>query len=359
MREGALRSWEQYKLRRQIASLRSHNQNARLRKGLPYMRALLKRVVDLRGAEFDGICVGYADLRGVMFDECCLRGAWLKAANLENASLRGADLSSARNSGSGPAHLPHSSLRGADLTGANLSGVDLSFASLNDATLTGADLSGANLSHANLVRARVDGAIFRSAWIYGIAAWDLQGVPAVQQDLIITDQVTVDSLDFAQFMYLLLNNQKIRDVIDLVTAKTVLILGRFTPERKAILDAIREEVRKRGYLPVLFDFEEPANRDVTETVSTLAHMARFVIADITDARSIPQELMAIIPHLPSVPVQPLLLASQREYGMFRTFKKYPWVLEPFRYENQEHLLAALGDAVIGPAETKAKEQTGR
>jgi len=87
-------------------------------------------------------------------------------------------------------------------------------------------------------------------------------------------------------------------------------------------------------------------------------MAKFVIADITDANSIPQELMAIVPNLPSVPVQPLLLASQREYGMFEHFRRYPWVLEPFLYKDQDGLLAALTDKVIGPAEAKAKEESG-
>ena len=133
----------------------------------------------------------------------------------------------------------------------------------------------------------------------------------------------MDNLEVAQFIYLLLNNQKIRSVIDTITSKVVLILGRFTPERKVVLDAIRDELRKRDYLPVLFDFEKPASRTSPETVSTLAHMARFVIADITDAKSIPQELMAIVPNMPSVPVQPLLLASQQEYGMFEHFRQLP------------------------------------
>jgi hypothetical protein len=57
--------------------------------------------------------------------------------------------------------------------------------------------------------------------------------------------------------YLLLHNQKIRDVIDTITSKVVLILGRFTPERKEVLDASRDELRKRDYLPVLFDFDKP------------------------------------------------------------------------------------------------------
>jgi hypothetical protein len=105
--------------------------------------------------------------------------------------------------------------------------------------------------------------------------------------------------------------------------------------------------------------KKPSSRDLTETVSTLAHMARFVIADITDAKSIPQELMRIVPALPSVPVQPLLLASQREYGMFEHFKRFPWVLPAHVYEDQDSLLAALESCVIGPAEAKAKEQTGR
>jgi hypothetical protein len=133
----------------------------------------------------------------------------------------------------------------------------------------------------------------------------------------------------------------------------VLILGRFTDERKAILDALREELREHDYLPILFDFDVPATRDITETVSLLARMARFIIADLTDPSSIPKELEAIVPGL-AVPVQPLLEGSSRPYAMFKDYWKYEWVLPVYRYDGLEPLLATLAEKVIAPAEAKAK-----
>jgi hypothetical protein len=51
-------------------------------------------------------------------------------------------------------------------------------------------------------------------------------------------EITVDNIEIAQFIYLMLNNQKVRDVIDTITSKVVLI-RRFTADRKAVLDALR------------------------------------------------------------------------------------------------------------------------
>ena len=101
------------------------------------------------------------------------------------------------------------------------------------------------------------------------AAWDLIGTPKSSNDLVISPRarVTVADLRVAQFIYLMLENQHIRDTVDALTSKVVLILGRFTPKRKTILDALRDELRKRDLVPVVFDFEQPADRDITETVT--------------------------------------------------------------------------------------------
>src|SRR5690606_22198372 len=112
---------------------------------------------------------------------------------------------------------------------------------------------------------------------------------------------------------------------------------------------------KRDYIPILFDFDKPDSRDLTETVSTLAHMSRFIIADITDAKSIAQELQAIVPNLPSVAVQPIIHIAGMEYAMFEHFKRYPWVLPMHVYNNQAEVIALISEKIIEPAEAKALE----
>lgn len=87
----------------------------------------------------------------------------------------------------------------------------------------------------------------------------------------------------------------------------------------------------------------------------LAHMARFVVADLTDPRSIPQELQKIVPQLPSLPVQPIVHAHQEPWGMFPHFMRYPWVLSPYRYESVEQLCGDLDEHVVAPALRKAEE----
>jgi hypothetical protein len=118
--------------------------------------------------------------------------------------------------------------------------------------------------HTRLVETNLEGANLAACSVYGISAWNVRLEGAIQSNLVITPKdesaIQVDNLEVAQFIYLLLNNERIRHVIDTITSKVVLILGRFTSERKVVLDAIREELRKRDYLPILFDFEKPASK---------------------------------------------------------------------------------------------------
>ena len=345
------------------------------------------RGVDLREANLSGahlikahLCG--ADLRGAHLRRTDLFGADLSGADLRGANLRGANLSEAdlRRTNLRTAILEIDTqiddkwrlvwelvnkraegrdLRGMDLREADLRGVNLSQANLSQANLDGADLQRTLLIETNFAEANL-----ANCRIYGISAWDLRLEGATQTSLVITPDsqstITVDNLEVAQFIYLLLNNEKIRDVIDTITSKVVLILGRFTPERKAILDALRDTLRERNYLPVVFDFDKPANRDLTETVRTLAHLARFIIADITDPRSIPQELQAIVPDL-AVPVQPIIARPQQPWGMFVDFpaKYHAWVLKTHEYTDLSDLLSVLQTNVIAPAEAKATQLEAR
>jgi uncharacterized protein YjbI with pentapeptide repeats len=334
------------------------------------LREALLRLADLRGADLGGADLIRADLRGADLFRADLRLADLRLADLSAAVLMRANLSDANLS---DANLSDAGLIEASLSGANLTRVNLTGASLTRVNLTGANLTGANLSGADIAGACLESALLldtvldradlTACRVYGVSAWGLQIEGAKQTNLAITPEgepaITVDNLEVAQFIYLLLNNKKIREVIDTITSKVVLILGRFTPERKAILDALRDTLRQHNYLPVVFDFDKPASRDLTETVRTLAHLARFIIADITDPRSIPQELQAIVPDL-AVPVQPIIARPQQPWGMFVDFpKKYHWVLEAHEYTDLSDLLGDLQTNVIAPAEAKAKQLAAR
>ena len=334
------------------------------------------REVDLTKANLLDADLSCADLRSALLAEANLNRANCQRALLDHAGAFEATLidadfrrASLQNVVFGPveagsanftdANLSYVGLRRANLRYAKLRKANLLSASLEGADLSDADLGQANLSSASLERAvlvntSMHGTILSGTRVFGASVWNVDTESAVQENLVVTPEdqpkVTVDNLEVAQFIYLVLNNKKLRNVIETVTSKMILILGRFSPDRKGILDILRLELRNLGYVPVIFDFGPPATRDLTETVSTLAHLARFVIADITDARSIPQELARIVPNLPSVPVQPILLASAAEYGMFETFKRYPWVLKLFQYHDQSDLVEQLRQQVIEPAE---------
>ena len=184
-----------------------------------------------------------------------------------------------------------------------------------------------------MVEANLEEATLTGCSIYGISAWNVKlNERTKQRGLIITPEgepeVTVDDLEVAQFVYLLLLNEKVRHVIDTITSKVVLILGRFSiPERKQVLDALRDELRKRNYVPVVFDFEKPRSQTTVNTIVLLARMARFVIADISDAKSVLQELQAIVPSRSKAPRAANHPCRPGGAGHVRRLRGVPLVLE--------------------------------
>ncbi len=306
---------------------------------------------DLRRANLDGASLISANLSKAKLRRASLVGATLREARLRQADLTGADLSGARLI---QAELGQAVLRRADLVKADLNGADL-----RGADLAGADLSGALLVDTNLFKANLS-----SCRVYGVSAWDVDLTGAIQSNLIFTaaDQefeAHVGNLRLAQFMYLMMNNASIREAIDTLTTKVVLILGRFTADRIGVLDAVADKLRHHDYVPVLFDFDKPLSRDTQETITLLARMARFVIADITDPRCIPQELVSIVETLPSLPVQPLLEAGSQPWGMFDHVRQYPWVLPIVQYEHCQDLLKTLERRVLKNLEKKVEDLESR
>ncbi|MGH3627768.1 MAG: pentapeptide repeat-containing protein, partial [Sciscionella sp.] len=299
---------------------------------------------DLSGANLSKANLAEADLRGANFtganlSKANLRKAYLKMANFTRAKLIRASLERTflMRATLTEANLTEADLRMADLTQARLSLADLSRADLSRATLTKtslyrARLNGTNLFGANLIRADLSYADLDGCQIFGISAWNLQLDRATQTNLRITPndepEITVDNLEVAQFLYLLLHNDKIRNMLETITSKVVLVLGRFSDERKPALDALRAALREHPnhYVPVLCDFDPLAGQHILETVGLLARLARFVIVDTTDAKMVWAELALIAPQLPSVPIQPLLLASADPMTDFAFFRKFPWVL---------------------------------
>ena len=182
----------------------------------------------------------------------------------------------------------------------------------------------------------------------------VEGVPAITPDG--APQITVDNIEVAQFVYLLLHNEKIRDVIDTVGRKGVLLLGRFTEGRIVVLERLREELRKRGYVPIVFNFDKPETKDFTETVRLLAGLSKFVIADITNPKSAPLELQATVPEI-MVPFQPIIEQGEKPFAMLQDLwiKHRDWVFEPIEYSSVDRLVETMDAEIIGPAETRFDE----
>jgi uncharacterized protein YjbI with pentapeptide repeats len=336
---------------------------------------------DLSGANLQ-----HARLDGANLSETNLAGAFFGKCQLANVDFTGAILDSARfyrcylgSSNFSKVSASYVSFFGSDVTAAmfdqsrfsfasfddgnleeaSLKGADLSYSSCRKTNFRKANLSGANLTCASLVNTELKDASLEGCLVYGVSVWNAKLTGASQTSLVITPEhqsrITVDNLEVAQFISLILNNAHLRDVIGTIGRKAVLLLG--SPEGKDVLNSIAIALRQRDLLPIVFDSPRLEEKDFSETVKTLTSISRFLIADLTNSKSASQELQASLPHyaIPCVPIIPKGKSPFPRFAELRT--RYHWLLDLVEYDNRETLLRELDERVIHPAITKHAQLT--
>jgi hypothetical protein len=294
----------------------------------------------------DGECVPLDDydLSYANLTSAKLEGVHLRRANLHQAILADADLSHA--------HLEE----------ANFCRTDLYATKLRHAHLEGANLQGVQLAMTDLTDAHLAG-----CKVYGLSAWDLKLDRADDKGLIVRyrpttegkqlpeETVKVDGLDLAAFMYLALHNVNLSRVVDAAAKKWVLLLGRFADGRKETLDEVARALKKRNLIPIIFDFPRPERRDLIETILLLAGMSAFVIAEITDPRSTPMELLAIASNY-GVPIVPILQGGGEPFATLSALRRFRWVRGTTPYQKVEDFIASDLDVVIKWATEEARQR---
>lgn len=309
---------------------------------------------NLKGANFSNSILLDCDFMGANLEETkfvnakCSFSNFTKSklsnSNLENSEFTMVIFISINCEGSNFTNstITNTFLNGSDLRKVNFYGSKIIMSNLIKCNLEEAKFENCFLSGSNLTSSNLNESIIKNSTIFGTSVWNITTKGSFQENLTITNGyddavITIDNIEIASFIYLVIDNTKVTSAIDTITNKMVLILGRFTPERKDVLEYLKMNLRKKDLVPILFDFDKPKHRDLTETVGLIGRMSKLIIADLTDAKSIPQELSELIPNNPSISVQPILLKNNHAYSMFEHWKMYPWVKNTFEYENKTDL----------------------
>jgi len=319
-----------------------------------------------------------------------LRGLDLRTENIHTINIGGMNLGWARlewaqlpglrswNVNFADSDLRHANLNSADLSLSVFDRANLQYCKFVKATLTdvrarNADFRHANLSHAVLNGAHLEGAKLNGARVVGLSTWGVEIDEKTQQDDLILEELgdfiedwddegykervigRVDHLEAVQLLYLIRNKEKLKTVIDAVTSNLVLILGNFSGDRMNILRAIEQKLAQLRYAPVIFDFDMPCDRDLIETVSLLANLSCFLIVDLTEPASTPLETMLIAPQI-GVPLAPIIQKGEQPFSLFNSLQaKYWWVLAPWTYRNEKHLINNLETQVVDKCEKKRSD----
>ncbi|WP_116367569.1 pentapeptide repeat-containing protein [Parahaliea mediterranea] len=283
----------------------------------------------------------HLDFSGMDLSGVSIYNAFAEGLNLRNAYFVGA-------------HFEEGDFSRADFSGATFR--DTRF---NKTIFTGACFEGASFVNCNLNRVNLVGANFKVARItetvvYGIAAWDMAVADDVEQSRLVIEKtyalyseliaggtipLMVDDIELAQFVYYLNNHRKMRDTLNILNDRGVLLLGRFQDGGLERLYRVRDWFQNQGYMPMIFDFARPDNLSLSETVVTMAGLSKFVVADLSGG-SVPAELQSILGQ-----IKKPLLAFGDPYALFPDLEDQTAVIAV--QTDDARLLAALADELPG------------
>ena len=242
------------------------------------------------------------------------------------------------------------------------------------------------LTDCSLNKASLEGADLRGACMWGCSYWGVELDQTTHQDgiRIASDfdwvefamktrsrrgaaaseifDITIDDLRVADFVgQIKVYPERVSDMINAASSKFVLLLGRFTGPQRAILDdVLAPGLTRRNYIPMVFDFPPPRNRDVIESVAILAGLSHFVIANLTDARSTPLESRTPGPYAGDTLLPPGASGRSRLQHVHGPAAQIFHGSSPARtYRGRNHLEQLLAEWIIPTAEREATKWNRR
>jgi hypothetical protein len=272
----------------------------------------------------------YLEVTGPLFSNADLTGANFFLANLMGSSFKGSIIN---NVNFMSALILKSNFRNSIIENSEFNGADLWNSNFSASNIKNSNFRGSNLTKIDISSAKI-----MDCKIYGISCWDIKRNDyTITKNLIISDPysddpiITIDDIELAQFIYLILNNKKISNLITTMRTKSVLLLSSFDNKSKLVLDKIKELLLKYDFIPIVFDFMPSNKQDLMETIRTLALLSRFVIVDLSIQSGQLHELASLVKET-YIPFVTIASEGSKQTRMLNEFRHHYWFRSNyFRY----------------------------
>jgi uncharacterized protein YjbI with pentapeptide repeats len=351
-----------------VPDLKAADLSRRSLEGINFKRARLENS-NLGGSNLSDANLHGANLAGTMLIGSTLRRTGFQSVRLHQVDMTASDM---EESNLFEAQLHHSRLLGVNLRKSNLTGAEFLYTELSrsnlsesncysalfdQANLRGANLRGASLEKAHFIESNLEEADLSECKVYNLSAWNLKLPGAIEKELVISNGpnpvVVLDTLELSRRISRTLYYSELQEGIEQPSFPVVLILGKFFDMRKKILEGMKEQLRRRHYIPVSLESSVSAPR-MKEFLLKLARYSLFMIVDLTGAGDLFRMLVSSAPEL-QLPVQIIEESLSKDPDLFQETRIFPMILPVYRYEGRESLLNGFAKNVVSPGEQKFKE----